>query len=424
MLNHKFSVTILLAALLFAGCSKNYNDPSGPSSSQAFSSPAALTNVAIGLQNWYAMNRGGLVYTTIAMDGILTKQLTVVNAGNTDEAQFETGGGTVQNTNAIITNIWSVSNKIIYDADSVINIAPQIISDPSYSSTLIAYVSIFKALAIGNMSMYWEQIPETTGENVGFISSTDGFKKAVSIIDLALDKLETTTLYTLNIPGGIDIKNTLLALKARYSLFAGDYDNALAAAQTVDLSKTAVFTYNSLNTNPIFTIATSTNNVFQPKDSTMGLPAGLQPDASDNRYPFYITLSTNPRYRLRGFFNAITQPIPIYLPGEMALIQAECYARKNDLQNGLTQLNKVVTKQASTDPFEVGAGLTAVSASDISSLLNLIYKHRSIELYLSGMRLIDQRRFNRPVAERNRTYLPYPFVERNGNSNTPEDPAY
>lgn len=414
----------LITLFFFIACSKNYNDPSGPSSSQAFSSATSLTNVAAGLQNWYSMSRAGLTYTSITMDGILTKQLHVVNAGNTDEAQFESGGGSVQNTNAVIANVWSISNKIIYDADSVINKIPDLIADQSFASTLIAYTTIFKALAIGNLSMYWEKVPDTIGRNVSFISNTDGFKRAVNTINFALGKLENTTLYSINIPGGIDIKNTLLALKARYLLFAGDYSNALITAQSVDVTKTSVFIYNSLNTNPIFTVATSTNNVFQPLDSTMGLPSGLQPSLSDNRYPFYIAISANPRYRLNGFFSTITSSIPIYLPSEMTLIQAECYARLNQLENGLIKLNAIVTKNPANDPLKVGANLPAVTVSNTTMLLDLIYKHRSIELYLSGMRLTDQRRFNRPVTERNRTYLPYPFVERNDNSNTPTDPTF
>jgi hypothetical protein len=423
---------LLVLAVSAASCSKNYTDSSGPSSSQAFSSPAALTDVAIGLQNWYSTTRVGQTYNTITADGLLTKQLYVVNAGNADEAQLGSGGDTVQNNNAIVTQLWAVSNKIIYDADSVLKQTPRIVTDANYASGLIAYTSIFKAMAIGNMAMFWDHVPtgiaDTLGvSNVTFVTNAQGYLNAIAVIDNALSVINAnaiSSIFLSRIPGGINIVNTLYALKARYSLLAGNYSDALTAAGNVNLSVTSTFNFNAVTTNPIFTLATSTNNIYQPIDSTMGLPVGLQPSLSDKREPFYIAIGANPRYRINGFFNALATPIPVYLPGEMMLIKAECYARQNDLVNGLAQLNNVVTKQPSADPFGVGAGLPATTATDQDDLLTQIYKHRCIELYMSGLRLADQRRFNRPVAERKRTYLPYPLVERNGNSNTPPDPTF
>ena len=77
----------------------------------------------------------------------------------------------------------------------------------------------------------------------------------------------------------------------------------------------------------------------------------------------------------------------------------------------------------------LGADLPAYAGPlDQASLLFEIYKNRCIELYLSGMKLEDSRRFNRPGpgtanAERARNFYPYPQQERDGNPNTPGDPA-
>jgi starch-binding outer membrane protein, SusD/RagB family len=57
-------------------------------------------------------------------------------------------------------------------------------------------------------------------------------------------------------------------------------------------------------------------------------------------------------------------------------------------------------------------------------LLTAIYKHRCIELYMSGLKLEDMRRFNRPNTERKRNFYPYPFAERDNNPNTPADPDF
>lgn len=426
---NNYSRSFMAGILLFAAasCKKEYTDPSGPSSEQAMSSANALTDVAVGLQNWYTANRTGNIYTKVAASSLLTGETYVVNAGNTDENQLYQGGTNVQNTNTIVTGLWTVSNKIIFDADNVLNNVNKVVTDKSYASGLIAYASIWKALAIGDMAEFWEQIPDTTGTNVSFITNTAGYAKAIAIIDNALATISANAVsatFTKNIPAGINLQNTLYALKARYALFSGDYATALEAANQVSLNTTSTYNFNSLTTNPIFALVTSTNNIYQVVDSSMSLPVGLRPDAADKRFPFYVTVGVTPAFGIKGFYSALLQNIPVYLPGEMTLIKAECYARQHDIANGLIELNKVVTKTASQDAFGVGAALPAVVATTESALLDLIYKHRRIELFMGGLALEDERRFGRPTTERKRSYFPYPFVERNGNTNTPTDPSF
>lgn len=420
---HAIMAGVLLTA---ASCKKDYTDPSGPSSDQAFSSANALTDVAVGLQNWYTANRTSNIYTKVTASSLLTGETYVVNAGNADENQLYLGGTNVQNTNTIVTGLWTVSNKIIYDANKILSRVDSVVTDKTYASGLIAYTSIFKVLAIGDMAEFWQQVPDTSGTNVPFISSNDGYAKAIAIIDNALAIMAANapnTTFFRNIPAGINLQNTLYALKARYALFKGDYALALEAANNVSASP-STFRYNTLTTNPIFTLVTNSNNIYQVKDSTMSLPEGLRPDADDLRYPFYVKKGTNPKFGVQGFYSSIIQSIPVYLPGEITLIKAECYARQNNITDGLIELNKVVTKTKAQDSLGIGAGLPPVVATTQPELLDLIYKHRRIELFMAGLALEDERRFSRPEAERKRSYFPYPFVERNDNINTPEDPAF
>jgi hypothetical protein len=111
----------------------------------------------------------------------------------------------------------------------------------------------------------------------------------------------------------------------------------------------------------------------------------------------------------------------------MTLIKAEAYARMTppDLANALIELNKVVTKTPASDPFGVGADLPPlVGPLTQAQILEQIYKHRSIELFMSGLRMEDMRRFGRPDTEKNRNFLPYPFLEKDNNPNTPDDPVF
>jgi hypothetical protein len=184
----------------------------------------------------------------------------------------------------------------------------------------------------------------------------------------------------------------------------------------------STFNFTTVNLNPLFETATSTNNVTAADNVTLGLPAGLQPDAGDKRVPFYTTTAYNSK--ILGFAAAPTTPWPVYLPGEMILIKAEAYARTPDLVNALIELNKVVTKTPASDVYGVGADLPPLVGLTQAQILDQIYKHRCIELYMSGLKLEDMRRFNRPNAERTRNLLPYPFLERDNNPNTPTDPAF
>ena len=110
------------------------------------------------------------------------------------------------------------------------------------------------------------------------------------------------------------------------------------------------------------------------------------------------------------------------------LIKAEAYARMNppNIAQALIELNKVITKEPSQDPFGVGAGLEPLTGTFTQQeLLTQIYRNRSIELYMSGLKLEDMRRFERPIAERTRNFMPYPFRERDSNPvNTPDDPDF
>lgn len=432
-----FLLTAALFTLLAAGCKKDFDNPNQATAEETFASDRAATAVAVGLQRVYSVTAASTLYALVNANGFVTNELLLRNAGNIPELQLWTGGSAVDGTNTVLNNVWSRSSKIIYDANNVINFANGL-EDKNYASGLISFASIFKALSIGNMAMFWEQIPDTIGQNVGFIDRIEGYRKAVAVLNNAIE------VYTANPPSTailnrlqardattgaypIDILNTLYALKARYALFAGDYATALEAANQVDLTKISVLTFDALNQNPVFESATATNNVFQPVDSTLGLPDALEPNLADQRIPFYIGINTSidPRYRIKGFYATGTTPVPIYLPGEIILIKAEAYARMNMLTEALNELNKVITKRPSEDIYGVGAGLPPITGPlTQEELLTEIYRQRSIELFMSGLRLEDMRRFNRPLDERKRNFFPYPFQERDNNPNTPPDPTF
>ncbi|MEL6975807.1 MAG: hypothetical protein AAGL29_10490, partial [Bacteroidota bacterium] len=206
-----------------------------------------------------------------------------------------------------------------------------------------------------------------------------------------------------------------------------------------DLNSTSIFAYDALNQNPMWArIIQNDAPNFKPRDN-FGLPDSFVFEAGDGRLAFYLIPldETNqnglPIEDVSGFFNEITEPIPVYMPDEMNLIIAEANIRKSsaDLGAATTALNLVLTD--TDDPFDVNANVAAYSgANTAEALLDEIYKNRRAELFLTGMSLEDSRRFNRPqpsgsarefTEERNRNFYPFPDIERNSNPNTPDDPT-
>ncbi len=427
-----------LAALLLttAGCKKDFSNPNAARKEEAFQTARGIAGIAVSLQRNYASN---VAYGMSDATGLITNETILRNPGNISEFQFSTGGAAVDGTNALLGNVWASSLKIIYDANEIIAAAEKL-SDKGYASGLIGYVTIYKALSMGCLASYWEKVPDTVGVAIVTFSDRNvGFNRAVAAIDKALTIINANPIVStfandvpVSITSANDIQkvivNTLNALKARYALFAGNYATALSAANAVDLTVRSVMNFEAANPNPVFNFVTSTNNVYQPIDSTLGLPPAIAPDLADKRIPFYtvINATISPRFRLNGFWNTPTTAIPLYFPGEIMLIKAECYARQAtpDLVNGNIELNRVVTKRAANDVLGIGADLTPVAPATVNDLLTQIYRNRCIELYLSGMKLEDMRRFGRPTAERKRNFFPYPFRERDSNPNTPADPTF
>lgn len=376
----------------------------------------------------YTIGGASPLYTVITTSGLATNELRVVNAGNADIAALANGRDNVNGLNPVIINMWQNLNLLNADCDRIIANVRNI-PDRATAAAVQAHAHLYKALALGWMATFWEQAPITTGKNATFSNRNAVLEAAVKLCEEGVALLGNNPIpaaFTNVVGNDIDLPNALNALAARYNLMLGRLQQAFDAAGRVSLTSRSRFVFDNVSQNPIFRTSFVTNNVHEAQ-TNLGLPVALAPEPNDQRVPFYITSAVPPRGR--GFFLADDTPIPLYLPGEMILIRAEVLARQNRLQEAVTELNRVRTKTPSQDVFGVGAGLPPYSGPMTQAdILTEIYRNRCIELYLTGLRLEDNRRFGRPGpnapnAERNRNFYPYPFTERDNNPNTPPDPA-
>ena len=426
------TVFILLAT---GSCTKDYINPNSATKTEVLKSADGLMGLAVGVRASWSVGGTSALYSNVVCNGLVTKELTVLNTGNATLAALESGKGSLNAANTTMASIWTSANLTKSYAQQLIDNS-SVIGDAGTKAGVEAYGYFFKALAIGTLCQYWEQV---TTEVVSSSAYIDGkrpsFKPRAAALDEAIALLKqadgiikaNAPSATFNTKVGTDINlpNAIQALIARFSLMNGKLDDAFTAAGNVSPTIISSFKFDAVNQNPVYRSGLVSNNVVGGV-ANFGLTGSLAPEAADARIAFYLggtTLS-----KATGFFKSDLDAIPVYLPSEMTLIRAEVLARQNKFPEAITELNKIRTK--TTDPLSVTAKLTAYTGiSTQAAILDEIYKQRCIELYMSGLKLDDSRRFNRPGPsdtnfERNRNFFPYPSVERDNNqTNTPVDPS-
>jgi starch-binding outer membrane protein, SusD/RagB family len=421
-------IMAVVSSLFLTSCYRDeYLNPSQASNESVVTSPAGLIALCNGLQFRYSVGRQSPVYSFITASGLSTNELLVLNQGNTDEATLQSGQGNVQGNNAVVSRLWEQSHIVKANADLILsNIG--IIGETGQKNAILCYAHLYKGLALLQLGTYWEQAPLAVGVQASFSPRAEILNEALKNFEAGTVAAAGSPVFTAAFQGGIDFVNTFAALTARTYTMLGNHDKALEAANKVDLTKKSEWTYDDVTRNPIFDVSYSNVNVCEPIDFNLGLAGSLVPANDDGRVLFYLKAKTftTTANEGKGFFTSNSAKIPVYLPGEIILIKAEAYARKNDLANAVAELNKVLTK--STDIFGVNANLPAYSgAQSQQAILTEIYRNRCIELFNSGLKLEDSRRFGRPGPkdpgfERTRNFYPYPNSERDNNGNTPTDP--
>jgi starch-binding outer membrane protein, SusD/RagB family len=440
MMNKRIlSIAVLASTLMFtqSSCIKEYTDPSSITEAQVVSSIDGVAGLINGLQSRYSVGRQSPLYQSFSASGLVTNELRVLNLGNTDEVNFAAGLGSVLPSNSGIAQLWAQSFLMMGEANLVIA-SKGVTVDPKNQAVIQAYGHFYKAIAIGNLATFFEKMPITIGKNQPFVTREEALKSAITLLEGAESVLATADAASISafsagrFVAGFDIKNSVIALQARYNLMLKDYGKAKAAADKVALGVKSAFRFDAVSTNPIFFVAYSNRNVVENTNKNLGLPTALALDTLDKRIPFYLNPAASATVNLGfGFFRTNTTDIPVYLPGEMSLIKAECLAQ-TDVAAAVTELSNLMKKKAAADAWGVGADLAAgyTGAATKDAVLTEIYRQRCIELCNSGLRLEDSRRLGRPgpdqpaaTRERGRNFFPYPQSERDNNTSTPTDPA-
>ncbi len=438
---------LAILLVVFGACETEFENPNAIIEEQVLTTPEGLVGATLGMTEHFATSS---LWKIIEVSGLTTREI-----GNTSTfaTPFELvmGGAQLPDENTGITDLWS---RLLRDkglAERILDNIEAVNFEPEKKAGITAYAKFMRAMTIGYLAQNWEQVPLVNAEdgNSEFVNRTVALEESISLLESAISDISSVSGSADYINGLIssefDFESVLNAYLARYNLFAGHYNEAISAADNVDLASRSVWTYDGvISRNPVYDFAVYNNPDTKPADN-FGLVNGKEPEAGDGRLDFYLSSLDSlgipdncswPVEDLTGFFTSESDPIPVYLPGEMLLIKAEAYARLNDLGNAVTYINMV--RQKTNDVFGVNAGLgpwTGNTASQ-TEVLDEIYKNRAIELFFQGLRLEDHRRFypnyipdvyappynGNCSVERNRNFYPYPYEEKINNANIPADP--
>jgi len=436
----KYISLAVLIGLIFTACKKDFVNINAPADDQIFTNTDGLIAASIGMAQHFSSST---LSPIVEVPGLSTREFGVTSTYVTP-MELVKGGDALTGENAGIVRLWSRLLRDKAQAELIIKNAGDVEMDPGTKSGILAFAKLMKAMTLGYLIQNFEQAPITTMDNAPFSNRADVLAECISLLQSAKSDLAANAVsdeFQDKVIPTIDLPNTVNAFLARYNLFAGNYDDAITAANAVDLSVKSEWWYDaSENKNPVYGFAVEGSPDTEPQDS-FGLLGTFAPEPGDGRIDFYLApfdsasspdLGGQPIDHALGFFATADTKIPVYLPGEMLLIKAEAYAMKNDLANAVKNINLV--REKTNDVFGVNAGLAAWTgnASDKTAVLNEIYRNRCIELFMSGMRLEDSRRIHSSftpsaaadvVSERNRNYYPYSYEERNNNENCPADPS-
>jgi len=435
---------LLLGGCLFTGCETDFDNPNNPTEDVVLQTKGGLFALATGIRQYYSITA---LRQVIEAPGITTRELGVTNTFlNINE--LANGGAELPAESGGITNPWVNLLRAKGMAESLINGANTVELTGGTKSGLLAYGNLFKAMCLGSLIQMFEQVPinNSLDGQAPFSDRAAVITECIVLLEEARDALSATPMsddFKSNVLwSDINLQKTINAFLSRYQLLAGNYTEAISAADAVlnDSDATnSMWVYDANNQNPIWN--RTVNSADLNPQTNFGLLGTYIPEAGDGRVNFYLGADAGfanadaggqALSEMLGFFATSTTSIPIYLPGEMMLNKAEAYARQDQLNSAVIQLNLV--RQKNDDPLGVNADLPPWTG-DVSSqvdILEEIYKNRSIELFLTGMRHGDSKRFHPNFAvpsaanttnERNRNFYPYPSIERENNPNTPTDPS-
>lgn len=386
-----------ICLLIAGGCDLNVDNPNALDEDTVFTTDQGLLALVVGMQDRFAENVDGFVQgSALVTDewGTGTRSLSSYRALLTGEL--------IDPESGVILEPWSGAYDVINLADQVLANAGNVGLSSGAATGVSAVAKTFKGMSFGILGSQFERvILNPDAESPTLSPAAAAIEEAITLLESArtdyggLSAADRSYLTTRVLGAGFDLGSTIDAMLARYYLEVGDYTNAIAAANRVDLSVRSMLPYPAPDLNPICNLSECGLQYVFPLASF-----ATQAEPGDGRVAYWVE-AASPTFT--GTPDSVLIPLArysgrnegylTYVPDEMTLIRAEAQARLGNLQAARDLINEVRTR-TTVEPI---AGLPALSAAQLptlGSILTQILYERRYELYEQGLRWSDVRRLS------------------------------
>jgi tetratricopeptide (TPR) repeat protein len=415
---------LALAASMACNTSLDLTNPNSPTEQAALSNLEGVIATELGMQDQFA----GSVNTYVRAPALVTDEWGTASKALAADISLFTGDA-IDPSYGVVSDPYYVTYRIARTADAIIGAVPNISGiSAGFAAGLTANAKLFKAMSLGMAAQQYAELPIDASVSGGTpVPRAQVFAEVIRLLESARADLQPYSAADLSgftsraVSSGFDVRNTIDAMLARYYLFTGQYQQAIDAANRVDLTKVSLLTYPDPDLNPIYNYSSLAGYVAPLKSWARAA------EPNDKRVPFWVdTLATPPngnppslqlaQFALYGTRNA---PFPVYLPGEVLLIRAEAEAQLGQLPQAIADINAVRTKSGTaTTPGAQLPPLTIVQLATKDQVLAQIAYERKYELFSLGLRWEDLRRLGTLVGKQPKvSFLPMPQTECNTNPN-------
>lgn len=424
----RLSVAAVAGATLLSACDLDLNNPNVPTEGDVLKTREGIVALAIGLQARYGAGMVDFMFPV----GLLTDELGATSGALQSYKDAE--NNLLLNTYDAVQLPWLSHYRTIKTANDLIVNAPNVTLGDSTLSGILSISYLLKAMSLGELLQLYEQIAVDTYNEAtpAFVNRATALAAVLALLDSALtqyDAVRPGSEFNGSIRAtGFDVRNTILAMQARYHRLSGNDAQALAAADSVNPSVLSVMPFSDQALNPIFDLSFRAAYV-KPRDAWR-LSLNGTADSLDGRPAYHVTVAsiTGNVSALDNLarYAAASSPVPFYYPGEMRLIIAEALTNLGNLTAARDTVNFVRTKCGGSlaEPQACLAALDDTLLDTPAELLDEIYHQRRYESFATGLRWEDARRRDAIGAGgfAKRCWLLYPRTERETNPNTPTDP--
>ncbi len=420
---------LLLAGLAAAaGCSLDLKNPNAPLEEEVLASSELILTTAVGLQSQYADNV--LIFIRapeLATDQWATRPLALA----ADQSLVR---GNPDPTFGVVSDPFAAAYRISRTADLLRRSAPTVQGIGSTQLTqLNALTRLIEAMAVGHLTNQYQRLPVRYDSAGAVPVQRDQARDTViALLESARAELLSVTDAELlpfrqrvldpTAGTGIDLRNSVDAMLARYYLLDARYNDAIAAAGRVNRTSISLLQYPNPGQNPVWQYFSSLNYVGARKEFfTDAQPGDARPAFWANRASGSTGLPDS-AFAMRTYGATRNDPYPLYMPDEMRLIQAEAYARLGNLTEAARLVNEVRSEgrdpvsgtctTSATEPRGCLPPLPATALDTEQEVFAQILYERRYELFGQGLRWDDLRRLDAYTTEEPvMRFLPFPQAE-------------